>query len=371
MRVLYFTRGYTAHDHRFLAKLAQTGNEIGYLRLMPADAAEDPHPLPDGIRRLSLGNPSRRLAWRDYPGLVRSVRKALEAFGPQVVHAGPVQDCALLAAWAGANPLVTMSWGSDILTGARQGLGRLAARFVLSRTTVFVCDCQAVRQAGLALGAPAERVVVFPWGVDLKHFCPGDGSALRRRLGWGDAFVLLSTRSWEPAYGVETLVAGFVRLAAQVPSLRLMILGSGSQGPRLRELLTRAGLLERVHFAGSVALEDLPPYYCAADLYLTASRSDGSSVSLLEAMACGLPAVVSDTPGNREWVSPEENGWWFAPGDARALTDVLGSAIEARDRLPGMGRCARAIAEARADWDRNFPRLLEAYRMAADAGGAR
>ncbi len=371
MRVLYFTRGYTAHDHRFLAKLAQTGNDIGYLRLMLAGAADDPHPLPDGIRRLELGSSSREPAWWGYPRLMREVKQVLAGFAPDVVHAGPVQDCALLAAWAGANPLVTMSWGSDILTGARQGLGRLAAHFVLSRTTVFVCDCQAVRQAGLALGAPAERVVVFPWGVDLKHFCPGDGSALRRRLGWGDAFVLLSTRSWEPLYDVETLVAGFVRLAPQVPSLRLMILGSGSQGPRLRELLTRAGLLERVHFAGSVALEDLPPYYCAADLYLSASRSDGSSVSLLEAMACGLPAVVSDIPGNREWVSPYENGWWFTSGDARALADVVGIAIAAREDLPKMGRRSRSIAEARADWDRNFPRLLEAYQMAADARGAR
>lgn len=371
MRVLYFTRGYTAHDHRFLAKLAQTGNEVGYLRLMPAGAADDPHPLPDGIKRLSLGNHSRSLAWWEYPRLVGSVRQALEAFQPEIVHAGPVQDCAFLGAWAGANPLVTMSWGSDVLIGAQHGVGRLAARYVLARTTVFVCDCQAVRAAGVALGAPAERTVVFPWGVDLKHFSPGDGTALRRRLGWENGFILLSTRSWEPSYGVETLITGFVRLATQVSSLRLLILGSGSQGPRLRQQLVRAGLLERVHFAGSVGLEDLPAYYRAADLYFTASRSDGSSVSLLEAMACGLPALVSDIPGNREWVSSGENGWWFTVDRPDALAEVLRTAIAARDRLPKMGLRARSIAEARADWDRNFPRLLDAYHMAADARGAR
>ena len=371
MRVLYFTRGYTAHDHRFLAKLAQTGNEIGYLRLLPPSGADDQHALPDGIQRLELRNTSREIAWWDYPRLVRAVRHALRTFEPQVVHAGPVQDCAFLAAWAGANPLVTMSWGSDILTAARRGPGRVTARYALSRTTVFVCDCQAVRQAAVTLGAPAERVVVFPWGVDLKHFSPGDGSGLRRRLGWEHTFVVLSTRSWEPSYGMGTLVAGFVRAAAQVPSLRLMILGSGSQGPQLRRLLAQAGMSERVHFAGSVVLEDLPTYYRAADLYLTASRSDGSSVSLLEAMACGLPAVVSDIPGNREWVSTDVNGWRFMPGRPDALADSLRAAFAARESLPEMGRRARSIAEARADWDRNFPRLLGAYRMAAEARGAR
>jgi glycosyltransferase involved in cell wall biosynthesis len=128
---------------------------------------------------------------------------------------------------------------------------------------------------------------------------------------------------------------------------------------------------ERVHFAGPVALEDLPTYYRAADLYLTASRSDGSSVSLLEAMACGLPAVVSDIPGNREWVSTDVNGWRFTPGRPDALADGLRAAFAARESLAEMGRRARSIAEARADWDRNFPRLLGAYRMAADARGAR
>jgi glycosyltransferase involved in cell wall biosynthesis len=369
MRVLYFTRGYTAHDHRFLAKLAQTGNEIGYLRLMPPDAADDPHALPDGVRGLELRRRPRRVRPWHYPGLARSLRVVLDVFHPDVVHAGPVQDCALLAAHAGASPLVTMSWGSDILVGARHGWGRLAARRALARTAAFVCDCQAVRAAGLALGAPADRIVVFPWGVDLRHFSPGDGLAVRRRLGWESNLVLISTRAWERPYGIETVVDGFARAAARLPSLRLLMLGTGSLEPVLRRRLDEAGLLDRVHFAGSVRLEDLPTFYRAADVYLTASLSDGSSVSLLEAMACGLPAVVSDIPGNREWVS-QENGWRFPPGDAAALEMALTTVYAARDQLAAMGQRARALAVERADWDANFPRLLEAYRLAIAAGGA-
>ncbi|MBM3122889.1 MAG: glycosyltransferase, partial [Chloroflexi bacterium] len=148
MRVLYFTRGYTAHDHRFLAKLARTGNEIGYLRLTPPDAADDPHALPDGVQALELRRRLHRVRPWHYPGLARLLRVVLDGFRPDVVHAGPVQDCALLAATAGAGPLVTMSWGSDILMGARRGWGQWAARRALARTAAFVCDCQAVRAAG-------------------------------------------------------------------------------------------------------------------------------------------------------------------------------------------------------------------------------
>ncbi len=369
MRVLYFTRGYTAHDHRFLAKLAQTGNEIGYLRLTPPDAVDDPHALPGGVRALELRRqPGYVRPWH-YPGLARSLRAVLDGFHPDVVHAGPVQDCAMLAAIAGASPLVTMSWGSDILVGARRGWGRWAARRALARTAAFVCDCQAVRAAAVALGAPADRIVVFPWGVDLRHFSPGDGSALRRRLGWEDRLVLISTRAWERPYGVEAVVDAFARAAARLPSLRLLMLGTGSLEPVLRRRLEEASLTDRVHFAGPVRLEDLPQFYRAADVYLTASLSDGSSVSLLEAMACGLPAAVSDIPGNREWVS-QENGWRFPAEDAAALETVVTTVHAARDRLPELGRRSRAITVDRADWDANFPRLLEAYRLALAAGAA-
>jgi glycosyltransferase involved in cell wall biosynthesis len=369
MRVLYFTRGYTAHDHRFLAKLARSGNEIGYLRLSPPGAGDDPHALPEGVRPIELRRHSGGVHPWHVPRLARWLRAVLDAFRPDVVHAGPVQDCALLAAYAGAIPLVSMSWGSDILMGARRGWGRLAARRTLARTAVFVCDCQAVRTAGMALGAPEDRIVVFPWGVDLRHFSPGDGSVLRRRLGWESRLVLISTRTWERAYGIDTLVDGFVRAAARLPSLRLLMLSTGSRAPALRRRLEAAGMLDRVHFAGPISLEDLPAFYRAADIYLTASLSDGSSVSLLEAMACGLPAVASDIPGNREWVG-EANGWRFPAGDAAALESLLTRLPAERERLPSLGRQARAIAESRADWDANFPRLLEAYRLAVAAGGA-
>jgi L-malate glycosyltransferase len=368
VRILYLTRGYSAHDHRFLAKLSQTGSEVGYARLEAASGADDPHPLPDQVRHLGLDSSVRALAWKDYPRSRRRLTEVIAAFSPDVVHAGPVQQGALLAAWAGVRPLVTMSWGSDILRDARGGPGRWAARYVLAHTSAFVCDCQAVRGAAIGLGASADRITVFPWGVDLKQFEPRDGSALRRRLGWQDSFVLLSTRSWERAYGLDVLVQGFLRVAREDERLRLLMLGRGSLDPWIRNRLRVSNLEDRVHFAGMVGLEELADYYRAADVYLSASRSDGSSVSLLEAMACGLPALVSDIAGNREWVAAGENGWTFPDGNADALAEAIRSVRQSGDHLRQMGKRSRAIAEARADWDRNFPLLLDAYRMAMEGG---
>ena len=79
---------------------------------------------------------------------------------------------------------------------------------------------------------------------------------------------------------------------------------------------------------------------------LSASRSDGSSISLLEAMACGCPRWFPDIPGNREWVTPGENGWLFPLDNAEALAAAILNAIEQRDRLAEMGCAARRTAES-------------------------
>jgi glycosyltransferase involved in cell wall biosynthesis len=283
---------------------------------------------------------------------------------PDLVHAGPIQIGALLTALARFRPLVAMSWGSDLLRDGARGIGRVAAGYALRRCEALVCDCQTVRAAALRLGVPAERIVVFPWGVDLAHFSPAPPSEVRARLGWEDALVLLSARSWEPGYGVEILVGGFIRAARSFPELRLLMLGDGSLRPRILRLLAEAGMEKRVHVAGQVGWEDLPSCYRAADLYVSASRSDGSSISLLEAIACGLPAMVSDIPGNREWIRPGIEGWLFRDGDEADLASAIEQAAKGRGELKQTGARARRTAEERADWGRNFPLLLKAYQIA-------
>ena len=139
------------------------------------------------------------------------------------------------------------------------------------------------------------------------------------------------------------------------------MLGNGSLANQLRQIFTRGGVLERVIFPGQVTHTDLPNYFKMADVYVSASRTDGSSISLIEAFASGRPAIVSDIPGNREWVEPRKNGWWFLDGEEADLTKAILSAANQRQNFPEMSKAARQTAEERADWDKNFQVLLSAY----------
>jgi glycosyltransferase involved in cell wall biosynthesis len=150
------------------------------------------------------------------------------------------------------------------------------------------------------------------------------------------------------------------------------MLGNGSQAGLLRRILATGGLnnpsdYPRVLFPGQIGYEDLPRYYRSVDLYISASHSDGTSISLLEAMACGCPVLVSDIPGNREWVEQGVNGWLFPDGDAQALAQAINQAVEQRNRLSEMGKAARRTAEQRADWKSNFPQLERAFEIAKNS----
>jgi glycosyltransferase involved in cell wall biosynthesis len=180
-------------------------------------------------------------------------------------------------------------------------------------------------------------------------------------LGWEDKFIVLCNRSWYPIYGVDVLAKAFVASTAENNELRLMLVGGGPQSDYIHSIL--APVEDRVHFPGWVARARLPGVYCGADLFVSPSHCDGSSISLLEALACGRPVLVSDIPSNKEWIKPGETGELFSDGDSAALKEMILLMAGCPD-LARYGENARSLAEAQADWDLNFKKLLKAYHMA-------
>ena len=368
MHVLYFSRDYTPHDNRFLTALAGSEYQVSYLRLERGRHLKEQRELPNHVELVSwMGGES---PYRSYNAvrLLTDLKRVIREIQPEIIHAGPIPDVGLLAALTAFRPLVSMSWGSDLLCDVdRSRWSKWAASYTLKRSSVMIGDCNAVRQKAISLGFPSERIVIFPWGVDLRHFIPRE-SSVKQELDWADFFVLLSTRSWEPIYGVDIVARGFVEAAQKRDDLRLLILSGGSQSDLLKRIFIEADVMDRVHFAGQVKLEDLPMYYRAADVYVSASHSDGSSVSLMEALACGCPALVSDIPGNREWIEHEKQGWLFGDGDVNGLASAMIHAVQERTKLPEMAAEARSLAEERANWEANTQVLLQAYALALQNG---
>ncbi len=136
----------------------------------------------------------------------------------------------------------------------------------------------------------------------------------------------------------------------------------------LRRLLAQNNLNERVYFGGHVTQDEpatfLPGGGCVSERL--AQRwlqciADGS----LSQRAAGL---VSDIPGNQEWIAPGVQGWLFPDGNEDALVEGILQAYRQRSRLAELGKASRRLAEQRADWTENFKGLLKAYDLATRMG---
>ncbi len=358
MRILYFSLGYSTHDHRFLKSISEGGHDVFFVQLEGNQRQVEDRPVPENVHQVIWKGGREPFRWGNLVKLTLDFRRLTREIKPELIHAGPIQTCAFIAILSGFRPVLTMSWGFDLMEDVHKSKWmEWVTRYTLKRSAFFTSDAFVTREKAVKYGMDPAKTVVFPWGVDLEYF---NVSTFERENV--TTFTLFCNRSWETRYGVDLLARAFVKIAQQNESVDLILLAGGSQGNRIRQILNSGGVLERVTFGGQVSQTDLPRWYHMADLYISPSHVDGSSVSLMEALACGLPCLVSDIPANKEWVIEGKNGWLFPDGDSNALAEKIIAAISQREKLPGIGRASRRSAEKRADWKKNAEALMDVYR---------
>lgn len=293
-------------------------------------------------RRILLGT-----AWRSYYGAVRRVVPAV----PDLIHghcAYPDGRAAVEIGRALGRPAVITVHGHDLKDLARgAGVGRRYVSEALRAAAAVIAVSGELERLALELGA--RRVVRIPNGVDCDLFVPG-----ARRPGTG-GWRLIYVGRYDPAKGIGVLLEALAQLRAQGRDVRLDLVGgsaaTGSGEPFRRQVQT-LGLAERVSFVDAVPWAELPGRLGASDVFVLPSFSEGLPLSLLEALACGLP-VVTTRCGGPEEVVREQTGRLVAPGDVEGLTDALGEVL---DGYPGYDR-GRIRQYAKTNFD---------YRSVAD-----
>ena len=369
MRIIYFSKNYTPHDYRFLSSLSETEHEVYFLQLETARRQVEDRPVPEKVQQILWAGGQHEFRWRDLPRLVLDFRRVVRKIKPDLVHAGPIQNCAFLTALSGFRPYLAMSWGYDLVRDADSSWWmKRITQYALRNASFFISDANVSRDKAVFFGMDPNKTVIIPWGTDIELFTPREaerrktfGTNQKSKINNRKSVTLFCSRTWESIYGVDVLAKAFVKVAAVYPNANLILLGGGSQGARIRQILMNGGVMERVHLGGQVRQRDLPHWYHMSDIYISPSHVDGSSVTLMEALASGLPCLVSDIPGNREWIQDGLNGWLFRDGDVDALAEKILYAIQNRKSFKKIGELARETAEEKADWNKNFGKLLQTY----------
>ena len=221
---------------------------------------------------------------------------------------------------------------------------RLACRFA-GAADLVVAPSARIAESLSGQGVRA-KIAVVPTGVPLDLFRPGDRGAARRRLGLvEDAPLCLYVGRLDREKNVERVIEAFGSVALAVSGARLLLVGQGSHEAALRRFAAASAARSVIRFAGSVAREELPPYYQAADLFLFSSETETQGLVLAEAHACGLPAVAVRASGVDEVVRDGETGL-LTKADVEELADAAIGLLLDSPRRSAMALAARALAES-------------------------
>lgn len=343
----------------------------------------------DGIRVVRVGpsGDARRGKYAMVPAAMAAVRRLRAGFDVLVVRGTRVLGLpALIAARALGKPVILQAEVNGEMTGEVYTWGTafdrgwprraihagVAARNVLLRDgDAFVAMSRAIRDEFVGSGVPCEKVAWIPHGVDTTRFRPASSSeraALRQGLGLPiDGRVIIYTGRLLRGKGLENLIAAFAQVAAAVPSAHLAIVGAGEghlavEGP-LRAQAGAEGLAGRVTFAGRVDTVD--DWLRAADVFAFPSLYEALGIALIEAAACGLPAVASRTGGIVDVVEDGRSGLLVTPGDVGELSAALLRLVKGAGAAASMGDAARAVACARFDEQESVARYRALFHEVA------
>jgi glycosyltransferase involved in cell wall biosynthesis len=254
------------------------------------------------------------------------------------------------------------AWSDGIPGDAVRGAVALRNR-LLRDADAFVAMSRLIRDEMVAAGVPGERIRLLPHGVDTTRFRPADAeerASLRARLGLPAGILAVYSGRLLRGKGLETLVDALAEPA--VPAeLTAILVGSGEgqaldATEALRRQVAERGLDGRVVFAGRT--DRVEDYLRAADLFVFPSIFEALGIALVEAAACGLPAVASRTGGIVDVVEDGGSGILVPPGDASSLARGLAALARDAGRREAMGERARDVALDRFD-ERD---VLEGYR---------
>jgi len=289
--------------------------------------------------------------------------QVIKKYKPSVLHGGYVPNVGLLCALTGFRPFLLMPWGSDILIFPDISfLHKFLIGNIIRRADAIVCDAETVKVKIMDIVPNWDETTVFPWGIDLKLFQPQGNKFMHDTFSLKDLITIISTRNHESIYGIEILLESFRKLVKINNNVRLVMLGSGSLTSEYLKYIEDNKLKNHIKLVGKVANSDLPKYLSGSDIYVSASFSDGTSVSLLEAMACRLPVIVSDIPANREWISNGDNGFLFERGNSEDLLDKMVELINNPELIKIQSENNHNIASQKANWNNNFKILEKVYK---------
>ena len=293
-----------------------------------------------------------------YLSVVKILRKKIQEFQPDIVHAHYASSNGLLGALSGFHPFIVSVWGSDVYDFPKVSfLHRCILKYTLKKADKILSTSH-VMALETHQYTPKE-IEITPFGVNTDLF-------KKIPVHRDDTYIIGNVKTLLPKYGIDVLIKAFQLVVDRNADkeLRLEIVGTGPDHEKLEQLAKSLEIADKVHFIGQVENSSLPSYYNRFLVAVSASvwNSESFGVVAVEAMACECPVVTSDADGFTEVVKDGETGFIVPKKDVEKTAEAIQKFIDHPELRDEMGRKGRERVLALYDWNKNVDMMVDIYQ---------
>jgi L-malate glycosyltransferase len=247
-----------------------------------------------------------------------SIKKLIRKIKPDILHAFYATSYGLIGALSSYKPYVVTPFGSDVLISAKRSkLYKFLLHFVFKRADWIFSMANHISKAIEDIGVDMKKVSINYAGLDSKMFNTNN------RKTDTENFTITSTRNHETVYNLPHLLKSFALAVKQIPNAKLVIAGTGTLTEDLKKLANDLEIQGKVEFIGKKSQAEIIALLKSTHLYVTVSLSDGNSLSLSEAMACGALCLATDLEANKNWITNHDNGILVKVDDINGLAEAF------------------------------------------------
>jgi len=339
MKLCFIADATTIHTQRWVEYFSKNGHEVHLITYEPPDE------LIQGIHLHVVGSRFSNL-YLAFPFRHIKIMRIVKQINPDIVHAHFISKFGFHGALLGFHPLVMSAWGSDVLVIPYWSkLLWYFTKISLKRADLIYATSGDVENKLISnFNIRTDKIKMVPFGVDTNLFKPG---YKKQTL---DNVVVLSNRNFLPIYDIRTFIYAIPSAIEQNNKLKFLLIGSGPDEAEIRLLVNELEVTDYVTFIGKTTNTDMPECLHLANIFVSTSLSDTTPVSVSEAMACGLPCIVTDVGGVKEVISNGVNGYLFKPGDYKLLADKIVELSFDSEKCRKIGENARQTIIENLDW---------------------
>jgi glycosyltransferase involved in cell wall biosynthesis len=290
--------------------------------------------------------------WR-YIFYLMKIRVLIKKINPNIINAHYITSYGFMAALLDQKRLILSAWGSDILIAPQKNfIYRYITKYSLKKARIITSDSEYMTK--IIEKYTNNKVITVPMGVD-EVLCN------MKRKEHNNEITILSLRTIDKNCNIDIIIKAFKKFSTVYDNSKLIITNSGSELGNIKELIYKLGINNKVEFKGFVKREDLIKLLLSSNIYVSIPSSDSTSVTLLEAMACGIIPIVSNIHANCEWIINNYNGLIIDQNDDDMLYKTLIKATEDRFLKQSCMVENRKIILHRAIWKNNMEIIESEY----------